>query len=130
MAPFQLAELPVGRTYDLVFTSPPYFDLEVYTAAPGQSIDEFHGLDAWFNGFLMVMLAKAWAVLVAGGHMVIVINNIRGGDDFVGRMVAGVNAFDGAEYLGVLPYAERRGDRFKSPQPMWIWRHGPSVKST
>ena len=29
--PAQHVELPYGRTYDLIFTSPPFFDLEIYT---------------------------------------------------------------------------------------------------
>eukprot|EP00750_Incisomonas_marina_P020889 INCI4108.3.p2 GENE.INCI4108.3~~INCI4108.3.p2 ORF type:complete len:588 (-),score=111.95 INCI4108.3:2654-4345(-) len=37
--PFETATLPAGETYDLVFTSPPFFDFEIYTNLPGQSVD-------------------------------------------------------------------------------------------
>lgn len=140
-APFQRADLshiPDG-TIDLVLTSPPYFALESYGEDEGQSIVEFPELDGWFSGFLMTSLRRCWEKLAVGGHMVIVINNIRDSEDFVLRMIAGVNDAPDAEYLGVLPYAEQREDRrngrggarngaqtyYKSPQPMWIWRKSP-----
>ncbi len=137
VAPFQDCELPASETFDMVFTSPPYFDLEVYSDDKTQSTNEFQQLDAWFEGFLIKSLSKAWEVLNATGHMIIVINNIRDGPDFVMRMIERVNQFPGAQSLGVLSYAEKRPSRgqdnknasglpsrthYKSPQPMWIWR--------
>lgn len=140
IAPFQDCELPRGpdglaRTYDLVFTSPPYFDLEIYSDADTQSVREFNKLDLWFDNFLIKSLRKAWAVLQNSGHMVIIINNIRGGDDFVMRMVDIVSQFPGADYLGVLSYADKISHRYKSPQPMWVWAKktqaddGPAAES-
>jgi RimJ/RimL family protein N-acetyltransferase len=128
VSPFQTADLP-DETYDLVFTSPPYFDLEIYASDAAQSVVEFPGLDDWYNGFLLASLRKSWSVLNDGGHLVVIINNIRGGTDYVMRMVADVSGFDGADYEGVLPYAEKiikpNGSFYhKSPQPMWIWRKG------
>lgn len=124
-APFQTAQLP-DRTYDLIFTSPPYFDLELYGDDPAQSTVQFSALDEWFEGFLMTSLRKAWQLLDIGGHMVIIINNTRDKPDYVMRMVRAVSALGGAKYLGVISYADRveqRGRSFyKSPQPMWIWR--------
>ena len=141
-APFQSAQLPMGgndknasekkndmttpETYDLVMTSPPYFNLEKYSG-DNQSIDDFSQLDDWFTKFLMASLEKAWAVLNDGGHMVIAINNIRNRPDYVMRMVEAVNKFVKAEYIGLLPYAELRGTAYKSPQPMWIWKKSGGV---
>ncbi len=130
-APFQDCELPAGITYDLVFTSPPYWDLEVYSDEETQSSSMFKDLESWFEGFLMASLRKAWEVLDKGGHMAIVINNIRGKPDFVMRMVSNVSHFPHADYLGVLSYAEYRPHKghdaakqsysYKSPQPIWMW---------
>ena len=39
-APFQTARLPPGETFDLVFTSPPYFNFELYSSAADQSAVE------------------------------------------------------------------------------------------
>ncbi len=132
-APFQTAELPMDgdklRTYDLIFTSPPYFDLEIYSDDKTQSAAEFPELDSWFEGFLMTSLRKCWNVLNDDGHMVVIINNIRDKPDYVMRMIEQASAFTSAEYLGVVSYADRIEDKrnpgkfyHKSPQPMWIWR--------
>jgi hypothetical protein len=120
-APFETAELP-PETYDLVFTSPPYFDLEIYSTEDTQSTSNFAKLDDWFNNFLMLSLRKAWAVLNNGGHMVIIINNIRGKPDFTMRMISEVCTFGFAKYLGAISYAEKSVRGYKSPQPMWLWK--------
>lgn len=37
--------------YDLVFTSPPFFDLEVYENEEGQSVEKFNTVDKWKKRF-------------------------------------------------------------------------------
>ncbi len=126
-APFQTAQLP-DEKFDLVLTSPPYYDLEIYSDDADQSTSEFKSLDSWFDGFLITSLKKCWAHLNVNGHMIVVINNVRGGPDYVMRMIRAVSEFSGAEYLGVVSYADKieakhgRNAFYKSPQPMWIWR--------
>lgn len=137
MSPFQTAELPQTMDgpvlYDLVITSPPYFDLEDYGDAAGQSIREFSELDAWFEGFLMTSMMKAWGVLKTGGYMIIIINDVRGKHEYVERMVHEFTERSGGNYLGPVSYAEvTRGKQqlgkknaaviIRSPQPMWIWQ--------
>ena len=39
--PAQTAEIPEGHTFDLLFTSPPFFNFEIYTQAEGQSVQEY-----------------------------------------------------------------------------------------
>lgn len=124
-APFQTAKLP-NEYFDLVFTSPPYFDLEIYTETQddNQSINEFTNLDSWFEKFLMFSLQKCWKSLNARGHMIIIINNIRDKPDFVLKMIKRVT-FSGAQYKGLLSYADYSKGKYKSPQPMWIWYKQP-----
>ena len=55
-----------------MFTSPPFFNLEVYTTpehAKGQSIQSHKGVNAWLVKFLFHALKKAWCCLSRGGHM-------------------------------------------------------------
>lgn len=109
--------------YDLVFTSPPYFNLEIYTDEKTQSADENTDLDRWFEDFLLVALEKSMRLLGVGGIMAININDMREGPYFVEKMVATVNTWRGVKYLGVLSYAEVRGGVTpRSGQPIWIWR--------
>ena len=71
--PFESSNLsPEDFTADLVFTSPPFFNLEVYTTAEhsrGQSIQSHKGVSSWLVKFLFQALKKAWSCLSRGGHM-------------------------------------------------------------
>lgn len=71
--PFEESKLE-NQTFDLVFTSPPYFDLEIYSENPGQSIISYPSLSEWIVRFLFFSLEKAWRKLVFGGTMVIHLN--------------------------------------------------------
>lgn len=118
-APFEDAILP-KRNYDLIFTSPPYFDLEIYSENEDQSVSRYKTADAWFNNFLMFSLRKAWDNLIVGGHMAININDIKNKNKYVQRMVAEVNKWSDSFYLGLLSYVHKVNKR--SPQPIWIWK--------
>ena len=45
--------------YDLVFTSPPFFDFELYEKSETQSVEKFNTLDKWLNGFLFPLIKKS-----------------------------------------------------------------------
>lgn len=119
-------ELKSRGPYDLVFTSPPYFNLEVYSAEATQSADEESNIDEWYNKFLMVALNKSIELMSDDGYLVIVINDIRNGPPFTLRMVNDLCGNKQLKYMGVLSYSEfvggGNGGKPKSPQPMWIWR--------
>lgn len=120
--PFQDAVLP-NKTFNLVMTSPPYFILEKYSDEKTQSINTFESLNDWLTNFLFYSLKKCWNVLESGGHMVISINDMRDQFKFVEKMIKYINnKLEKSEYLGVISYAEKKGNRYKSPQPLWIWK--------
>ena len=58
---FETAVLP-NIKFDLVFSSPPFFDLEIYSTASANSLVKYKGEDGWFNGFLMPSIYKAIVV--------------------------------------------------------------------
>ena len=49
-----------GPLFDLVFTGPPYFTYEQYTAAEGQSVQSFPDAVDWAVQFLFVMVMKRY----------------------------------------------------------------------
>ncbi len=112
--------------YDLVYTSPPYFDLEVYSGAPAPG----SAARAWFEAFLRPALEGAWKRVAPGGRMAININNKRGGrPGYVEWMVDLVDAFPGAQRAALIKYygldpADLEGSkrRQKDAQPIWSWR--------
>ena len=69
--PFETATLPSGIEYDLVFTSPPFFDLEIYSDETTQSVATYNSANNWLVNFLFKSLEKAWGVLKVGGTMAI-----------------------------------------------------------
>ena len=69
------ALLPAGEVYDLVFTCPPYFDLEVYSDSPddlSNAADYIRFLDAYG-----LILARAAERLRPERFMVLVVSEIR-----------------------------------------------------
>jgi tRNA1(Val) A37 N6-methylase TrmN6 len=53
---------------DMVLTSPPYYDLEVYTHEPTQSITGCRGYEEWSNGFLKPLVQKSLERLSENGE--------------------------------------------------------------
>lgn len=73
-------ELPYSdeESVDLVFTSPPYWNLETYTQLPGQSVDVFSTQELWMRGFLFEMMQRAYYRLKRRGYFLLHIRDIRG----------------------------------------------------
>ena len=125
-APFESAEAILeGREFDLIFTSPPYFDLEVFTTEGEQSIISHSTFDKWMVHFLFKSLYIAWNTLAPDGNMVIHIDDFSKGIEkhrIIEPMVLFVcgwcsNArFDGV--VGASGYNKKKD--YKSP--MWVFK--------
>jgi len=50
--------------YDMIFTSPPYFTLEIYKEMP-----EYNSYEHWVNTFLKPVIKASWTSLKEGGWM-------------------------------------------------------------
>jgi DNA modification methylase len=53
--------------YDLIFTSPPYFDFETYSDEPTQSINSHKNYKQWFNNWFKIVLRKMVKMLSRKG---------------------------------------------------------------
>jgi hypothetical protein len=118
MLPVPFEEAKLEHEYDLVFTSPPYFDLESYSAEGSQSIKKFTRENAWTQQFLLPYAEKAWNAIKPGGFMAINIGQ-RHNQHYVEDMVAHINSL-GAEYLGIIAHATR--GLYVKAQPIFVWR--------
>jgi len=116
-SPFQTTKI-TKKPYDLVFTCPPYFDMETYSYDNDQSISSHKEQEAWYRGFLKASVEKAWKVLISGGYMVLVLNQ-RNDQNYVERIVEFITTQLNSTYLGVISYSD---SSLKNPQPMWIWK--------
>jgi DNA modification methylase len=56
---------------DLVFSSPPFFNLEVYSDEPTQSSNRYKTYDRWRAGFLQVVIAQSRRLLRRNGFLAI-----------------------------------------------------------
>lgn len=63
--------------YDLMLSSPPYFDLEIYEDNENQSVTKFTTLETWVRGFLYPSMSKTLDLLRVDGFMVINMDNPR-----------------------------------------------------
>lgn len=62
--------------FDLIFTSPPYFDKEKYDQSDNQSYKMYKGFDSWLKDFLCKTIEIRSRNLKSGGHLVINISDI------------------------------------------------------
>ncbi|MCJ7637429.1 MAG: site-specific DNA-methyltransferase, partial [Nitrososphaeraceae archaeon] len=106
-SPFETAKIP-NKKYDLVCTSPPYFTLETYSEESTQSISSYNeNVNEWLENFLYFSIKKAWKYLIPGGHMVIIINDMKN-IKFVEDMINFVKEkIKDSEYRGVIGYGEK-----------------------
>ncbi len=110
-----MPEFFADKQFDLMFTSPPYFDLEIYEDTPGQSINKFTSLENWLENFLKVCMVKILSLLRPGGIMAMNIDNpIHFEKDYVNPMLN--FKFDNAEYIGVIRIIN------KAKFHTWCWQ--------
>lgn len=106
------------ESYDTVFTSPPFFDYEIYSNDPGQSIIGRTDVKEWLDDFLYPYLRKAWDSLVIGGYMILHISN-TGTDRYVQSMSRFVNDDLHGEFFGIIAITDAY---LNYAWPLWVWR--------
>jgi hypothetical protein len=115
--PFEEANLP-AQSFDLVLSSPPFFDLEIYTQQSTQSIARFPTFTEWIVGFLLRALQVAWDALKIGGYFA-----IHMGDTRAFQVCEPMNLFieqmlHGSSWEGVIGLSGTRG----RVSPVWVWK--------
>ena len=112
---FETANLP-DTTFDLVFSSPPFFDLEVYSQSTADSLVRYSNVDAWYHKFLIVSLKKAALYLEKGGHMVLYMaEGIQ--TDYIKNMIREISLI--MKYKGIIYYYYPNKN---IPRPLYVWQ--------
>lgn len=63
------------NAFDAIFTSPPYFDTEIYARDATQSCVRYKTYEQWKNGFLFTMLRNTMSCLKSDGVVVLNVKN-------------------------------------------------------
>jgi tRNA1(Val) A37 N6-methylase TrmN6 len=65
------------KRFDTIFTSPPYYDLEIYSDDETQSCAKYTKYKIWLNKFLLTVISKSIQVLSKEGYLLINIKNSK-----------------------------------------------------
>ncbi len=105
------------QKYNLIFSSPPFFDFEDYSKGEKQSIHQYSNFDLWLHEFLFKSVNKAWDHLEYGGKMAIYIVDI-GKYSIVEPLIQYVEKeCIHSNYVGMIASLVKD----KIPKPVWVW---------
>ena len=108
-----------NKQYDIVFTSPPFFDLEVYQTNETQSINKFNSLKKWKSNFLFPSLNKSLNHLNKNGHIAIYISDY-GNIKYTRDMKNYLNKKKNCKYIGTMNWINV--DSSKNIRNIYIWK--------
>ena len=64
-------------TFDIIFTSPPYFNVERYSYDDTQSWVRYKNIDTWNSQFLHKTLDNLWPTIKSGGKLCVNISDVN-----------------------------------------------------
>jgi hypothetical protein len=76
--PFEEYSNIENKKYDLILTSPPFYNMETYSEDKYQSTRRYPTYELWRDLFLFCLLSRCTKMLNSGGRMIIYVNNIKG----------------------------------------------------
>lgn len=100
--------------FNVAFTSPPYFNLESYSADNGASTNNYDNYDKWIEEFVKPTISNTYNYLRVGGYVMINIKNMtnlgkkRLFDDWFDLM----SKQDGLEFIEVFEMNHQGGKNF------------------
>jgi tRNA1(Val) A37 N6-methylase TrmN6 len=113
---FEKIELP-NEKFDIVFSSPPFFDLEVYSTSRDDSLLNYSTKKQWYHNFLIPSLDKAIYHLDKNGWLVLYMGE-GGGEKVLDKMIDHIN--EKMTYMGKIYYYYP--EQYK-PRSMLVWKN-------
>ena len=125
--PFEEAKLK-NNFYDLVMTSPPYFNMEIYDSNPETSKKQSISISKsnsnsnieqekyWYNNYLLIWMHKCHKALKNGGIIAININQHKN-QNYVYWLLRDMKQI--FSFLGTISHSKINK---KNPQPTFIWK--------
>ena len=121
--PFEKAILP-DTLFDVILTSPPYFNLEVYDMyQKEQSTSNYPKYDEWMIWFLFRSLDKAWSHLKEGGYLILHLADAKTISLAEATNIFIENYLPGSRWEGIIGVQ----GGFGQIRPVWVWKKGHSL---
>lgn len=114
---FQDAVLPDVK-FDLMYTSPPYFDYEKYTGSTAES-DFTSSEDVWLEDFLYFSIDKVLTHMNLNGHLVFYFSQ-ESGKTYIEKWMKHMESKSNVKYIGNMYYCDIY---FKGLHPIFIFRY-------
>lgn len=131
--PFEEA-LIEKESFDFCLSSPPFFDLEIYSHDKNQSIQKYSAFEDWMVYFFFYSLRKAWDGLKIGGILAIHMDDfsvrIQGQSSLIKQPINNMmNMFiydylPGSMYQGVIGLEGQS----KTVRPVSVWKKNRQAK--
>jgi ubiquinone/menaquinone biosynthesis C-methylase UbiE len=119
--PFETANLKDIKDVDLFFSSPPYFDFEVYTNEETQSINNYKTYPDWIVKFLFKSIKNAFSVIVKDGYFVMHITDTGNMRNVCELIKLYIEEHLEGSYIGCI-FTQAPGRR---RHPMWVFKKDP-----
>ena len=116
------------KKFDTIFTSPPFFDFEVYSQDKDQSILLHPTFISWIKDFLFKSIDKCWDVLTENGIFSIYIGDTPGSNPTIPMNIYIHEKFKDSEYLGSTCYAQLgKNNHIGKRRYIFIWKKNKNV---
>lgn len=115
-----------NNKFNLIFTSPPFFDFEIYTKENGQSVDRYSTLPDWMVNFLINNIKNAWEALNDEGYCIIHITDVYKTQVCEPMCLLIQAEIPTAYYCGVINSVGAAG----KPRPMWVFQKQDNYANT
>ena len=109
----------INETFDLVMTSPPFFDLEIYENEPEQSLVRYNTVDAWFDKFMKPSINMSIEKLNKNGHLALYIADSMNGK-YVEKTNNYINSKTQVKYIGNLYWFNKSSS--KRLRIIYVWK--------
>lgn len=110
------------KKYDVMFTSPPYFDLEKYVHGRGSEKQSIAGrsVDEWVDEFMIVSMRKSADLLRTGGIIGLNLEDPASGRiKYIDKVREKMKLIDDLTYLGCGTFRSLTGHK---NHPIWVWQ--------
>jgi len=113
----------MDNDFDLVYTSPPYFDYEKYTSDSRQSYLKYNTQDKWLEDFLKISILKAVNALRLGGRMVLYFSQEKG-KTYMEKFLQWITSVPNIYHIGTIHYSDQK---LRSPDPIFIYKKSDKI---